>query len=39
MNTKELIEDSYIKNWLSCINAKKTTREGYTYSLRATSGF
>lgn len=33
MNTKELIEDSYIKNWLSGIGAKKKTREGYTDSL------
>lgn len=39
MNWKELFEDRYIKNWLSGIGAKKTTREGYVDSLRAYTEF
>lgn len=39
MNWKELFEDQYIKNWLSGIGAKKTTREGYVDSLRAYTEF
>jgi integrase len=39
MKFKELIDDLYIKNWLSGIGAKKTTREGYIDSLRAYTEF
>ncbi|WP_440948130.1 tyrosine-type recombinase/integrase [Methanosarcina sp. T3] len=39
MNYKELKDDKYIKDWLSGIGAKKTTREGYTDSMRAFTEF
>lgn len=39
MYVKELKEEKYIKDWLSGIGAKKTTREGYTDSLRAYTEF
>ncbi|AAM04968.1 tyrosine-type recombinase/integrase [Methanosarcina acetivorans] len=39
MKYNELKDDAYIKNWLSGIGAKTTTREGYTDSLRAYTEF
>lgn len=39
MNWKELFADQYIKNWLSGIGAKKTTREGYIDSMRIYTEF
>lgn len=39
MESKQLKEDQYIKNWLSGIGAKKTTRTIYIDSLRAYTEF